>query len=137
MRRIAFALPLAAFLFLSCNKQDTATRIEHYAQVSYRIESNDSNLTVNFIRAKEIDGKPWNVTIGDSIIANPGTYLIPATILTGEAIFLYGYSERGGDFSLQITEPSGKILAQTNGIPLDSANALHPNRWYAKIWATP
>jgi len=130
---------LFAVLFLiaalGCNKQDTATKSDQYKKVFYRIESADSNLLVNFPRAVYDENQKGNIK-KDSILTAPGTYLIMANVLNQE-IELYGLSYKSGNFSLQIIGEGNVILAQTDTIPLDPANQLHPDMWYARIKAKP
>lgn len=131
-----FPLLIAAALLVACSKQDTATRTEHYRKITYRIESNDSNLLVNFARAVYDDKQKGNIQ-KDSLLAAPGTYVLPATVLANEEIELFGLSYISGNFRLQIIGDGQQVLAQTDSVPLDPANQLHPDRWFVKIKAIP
>ncbi len=122
--------------FTSCTKTETATKTDHYRNITYRIETQDSNLQVNFPRAAYEEVVKGNIK-KDSVIVSPGIYMIPATVLANEKIELFGMSYISGNFSLQIIGPGNVVLAQAENIPLDPANQLHPDRWFITISATP
>ncbi|HRO41655.1 MAG TPA: hypothetical protein PL009_02390 [Flavipsychrobacter sp.] len=134
MRNLLF-LVSSVLVLLACNKQDSVTKTDHYRKVIYRVSTQDSNLLINFPRAIYNENQKGNIK-KDSMIYAPGVYLIPATVLN-EEIELYGMSYISGNFSLQILGEGNNILAATDSIPLDPANPLHPDMWYARIKAQP
>lgn len=135
MKNLLPLLIMSAFVF-ACNKQDEVTRVDQYKEIVYRINTGDSNLYITFRRAVYDSSQKGNIDF-DSVLIAPGLYEIPATVLTGTDAKLYGESSVSGNFSLQITQQNGKVLAKTDSITYDPANQLHDARWYARISIIP
>jgi hypothetical protein len=111
---------LLLFLFISCiacNKDEKLTKSEHYKNLVYRIQSNDSNLQVFFYRLTYIDsiGSSRNIQ-KDTVLHDKGFYNIPVTLLKGLTISLRGISTTDSTFNLKIVDESGTILAETDTI---------------------
>jgi hypothetical protein len=131
MKKLLLLLMLSSFVF-ACNKQDEATKVDQYKKIVYRINTGDSNLYITFRRAVYDSSQKGNIDF-DSVLIAPGLYEIPATVLTGTDAKLYGESHLSGNFSMQITQQNGTVLAKTDSITYDPANQLHVARWYARI----
>ncbi len=135
MKNVALLLGLV-LLLSACSKTDTAVRSEHYTSVTYRIVTGDSNVSVQYRVGVYEDQVKGNIT-QDTLLTIPGDYRIPAKVLTGEQISLFGSSTKSGNFKLQIIGTGNNVLVETDTIPYDPANQLHEARWYATIFATP
>lgn len=129
-------LAMLALLFIACNKEDTATKIDQYHDILYKIQSGDSNLLLTFQRAVYDNTQKGNIDVDTTLVA-PGSYVIKATVLTGMQVRMTGQSFKSGNFSLMVTSDNGTVLAKTDTITHTPANQLQPEYWFARIFATP
>ena len=129
-------LVILALLFIACNKEDSATRIDQYRDILYKVQSGDSNLQVTFQRAVYDNTQKGNIDF-DTTLVNPGFYIIKATVLTGMQVRLTAESHVSGNFSLIISSEEQGQLAKSDTITHEPANQLHDEYWFARIYATP
>ena len=130
---------LLAFVGLSaCKKENgTLTKQDTYKEIVYRIQTQDSNLTIAFMRAVYTSTVKGNIQ-KDSVLTNPGFYSIPATVLTGAPVMLFAVSQRGPNFKLEIADNVGMILAATDTITHYPATALDTvEKWVSKLNIVP
>lgn len=136
MRKYLFLLCLSVTIF-SCNKNDNpATSIQQYRNLVYKVQTTDSGLQINLMRAVYNDVQKGNIA-KDSLLLNPGFYNIPATVLTGMDVTLFALDTLGPNFSLTIVDDKGKVLAATDTIIYYPANQLHGDQWISKITCVP
>ena len=136
MKRL-FYLSIFTLGLYSCKKDETLSKTITYRDVVYRVETNDSNLAIEFMRAVYTDAVKGNIA-NDSILVNPGFYNIPATVLTGSQIMLFAESRKGPNFYLTIVDDNGTILAETDTVTHDPSNPLRDyDRWISKLVVVP
>jgi hypothetical protein len=138
--KLSFALcPLLAITMISSScKQDDEQYVSSptYKNVVYAMDSNEPEVEITYSVAVYGDAVKGNID-EDSVITNAGFTQIPAAILVGENARMYAVSYSGGDFSLQIRDDQGNVLAQSDSVAFDPANQLHPDRYYTSIMYRP
>lgn len=127
---------LLAMSFYSCKKDADATNAPQYKDIVYRIQTTDSALQINLMRAVYNDAQKGNIG-KDSVLLNPGLYNIPATVLTGANVSLFAMSAKGPNFNLTIVDTKGTVLAATDTITYYPANQLHGDQWISSIHFIP
>ena len=133
---IAFAA-LFLFAFTSCKKEDDKlVSIRTYKDVIYAIDNSEPSLEIVYSKAQYDNDAKGNID-QDTVITLNGFTQIPATVLAGTNARLYALSYTGDNFSLQIKDNEGKVLAQSDSVTFDPANQLHPDRYYTNISITP
>ena len=136
MKRL-FYLSILALGLYSCKKDETLSKTITYRDVVYRVETDDSNLAIEFMRAVYNDAVKGNIAT-DSILINPGFYNIPATVLTGAQIMLFAESRIGPNFHLTIVVDNGTILAETDTVTFYPSNPIKPyDQWVSKLTVEP
>jgi len=125
-------------LFVSCQK-DKLTRATTWVNITYRIQSYDSNLQLNLMRGVYTDAVKGNIA-KDTLLKNPGYYYIPASVLINERIYLFAMSTTGPNFYLSINDKDGNVLNKTNADsiryhPITSLDTFE--KWTARISIIP
>ena len=132
MKKSGLLLILVVVLF-ACKKEDPLTKHDTYREVVYQIQTADSNLLVNLMRAVYDDEKRGNIG-KDTILVDTGTYNIPATVFTGIEVALFGMSTISDNFDLKILDKQGNVLAETDSITYDPPNQANPlPRYRARV----
>lgn len=136
MRRSYFPVFLCISLFAllagACNKTDNYTKSASYANVVYKIQSSEPGLYVTYSVGVYTDSIKGNIDY-DTTFAATGNFNIPSTVLVGTNVTLFAMSDSGDNFAIQITDENGSIIKQSDTITLDPANALHADRYFAKL----
>gem|GEM_PF-1677981 len=136
MKRL-FYLSILALGLYSCKKEETLSKTITYRDIVYRVETNDSNLAIEFMRAVYTDAVKGNIA-NDSILVNPGFYNIPATVLTGSQMMLFAESRKGPNFHLTIVDDNGTILAETDTVTFYPSNPIKEyDQWVSKLTVIP
>ena len=119
---------------VSC-KKDTLTKKDTYSTIFYTIQTADSNLQVNLMRAVYTETTKGNIG-KDTVLVNPGTYQIEAVVFNNVPVTLFAMSEISPDFHLKIESLSGTTFAETDTVTIYPANQLHPVQYVSKLTAT-
>ncbi len=128
MKKFA-AICIGVLGLYSCSKEESLAKHDTYKEVIYRIQTSDSNLLVNLMRAVVSEEKTGNIG-KDTVLVDTGLYNIPATVLTGVHVTLFAMSTESPNFDLKIMDKQGNILAQTDTITHYPANPAHPEDQY-------
>lgn len=130
-------MAVVCLAFHSCKKKDDKlVSKQTYKDLVYAIDNKEPSLEVVYSQAMYNDAAKGNID-KDTIITLDGFSQIPATVLSGTKCRLYALSYTGDNFSLQIRDDKGKILAESDTVTFDPANQLHPNRYYTNITIVP
>ncbi|RYZ35195.1 MAG: hypothetical protein EOP49_33735 [Sphingobacteriales bacterium] len=126
---------LFAVLCFSCGK-DELVKTTSYADLVYEITTGDSTM-LNVIYRKGVynDSIKGNIDF-DTIITTAGTHFIPAQVLIGQPVMLYGESHKDSSFHLRIKR-DGVVLKETDSITFYPANQLHPDQFISKLEVIP
>lgn len=128
---------LVLFLAMGCSKEETLTRTEHFRDLVYTIETNETDLQVEFMRGQYDSLRKGNIA-ADTAFPAAGTYQIPATVLRGDAVVLFAQSNNGPEFHLKISDKDGTVLGETDSITFYPANQLQEkDLWISKVKITP